>query len=146
MTWGMIPQSVWKAEQDRARSLIIKDSDFEAVGFDIDPECVALTLENASRAGVRSRIRAEQADIKDYRNIEDTLTITNPPYGERMLEIKQAEELYSVMGNVFSADSAHPCAVISPDEKFEELFGKKADKKRKLYNGMIKCDLYLYSK
>lgn len=146
MTWGMIPQSVWKAEQDRARSLIIKDSDFEAVGFDIDPECVALTLENASRAGVRSRIRAEQADIKDYRNIEDTLTITNPPYGERMLEIKQAEELYSVMGNVFSADSTHPCAVISPDEKFEELFGKKADKKRKLYNGMIKCDLYLYSK
>ena len=86
----------------------------------------------------------KKADVKDYENREGTLTVCNPPYGERLLEIKEAEQLYAVMGRVFAADREHPCAVISPHEDFEGFFGKNADKKRKLYNGMIKCDLYQY--
>lgn len=144
MTWDIIPQSVWKEERQRALSQIIRDSDFEAFGSDIDPACVELTLENAARAGVKSRIRAVQADIKDFENKPDSLVIANPPYGERLFDVRQAEELYTVMGKVFKADREHPCAVISPDEGFPKLFGKEPDKKRKLYNGMIKCDLYLY--
>ena len=146
MSWDVIPRSVWKDEQNRALSLIIRDSDFEAFGSDIDEECVALTLENAAKAGVKSRIHAVKADVKDFRNAEGTLVITNPPYGERLLDVREAEELYSVMGKVFAADSDHPCAVISPDENFERIFGKKSDRKRKLYNGMIKCDLYMYGR
>ncbi|MBR4223729.1 MAG: class I SAM-dependent RNA methyltransferase [Oscillospiraceae bacterium] len=144
MTWDIIPQSVWKEERQRALAQIIRDSDFEAFGSDIDPACVELTLENAARAGVKSRIRAVQADIKDFENKPDSLVIANPPYGERLFDVRQAEELYTVMGKVFKADREHPCAVISPDEGFPKLFGKEPDKKRKLYNGMIKCDLYLY--
>ena len=93
---------------------------------------------------MKSRIRAVQADIKDFENKPDSLVIANPPYGERLFDVRQAEELYTVMGKVFKADREHPCAVISPDEGFPKLFGKEPDKKRKLYNGMIKCDLYLY--
>ena len=76
----------------------------------------------------------------------NAITICNPPYGERMLEIREAEELYRKMGEVFRPDSENPCYIISPHEEFEKFFGRKADKKRKLYNGMIKCNLYMYFK
>ena len=68
----------------------------------------------------------------------------NPPYGERLLDIRAAEELYKKMGQVLCPSKENPCYIISPHEEFEKFFGKKADKKRKLYNGMIKCDLYMY--
>ena len=70
----------------------------------------------------------------------------NPPYGERMLEIKQAEELYKIMGQVYLGTREAPCYIISPHEDFEKFFGRKADKRRKLYNGMIKCQLFMYFK
>lgn len=72
--------------------------------------------------------------------------VCNPPYGERMLEVKEAEELYAVMGKRFPADAAHPCYIISPHETFESHFGKPASKRRKLYNGMLKCQLFMYFK
>ena len=72
--------------------------------------------------------------------------ICNPPYGERMLEIRQAEELYKKMGEVFVPNRGLNYYIISPHEEFERLFGRKADKRRKLYNGMIKCQLYMYFK
>ena len=84
--------------------------------------------------------------FKNYENISNTVTICNPPYGERLLEIREAEKLYSIMGQRYIADREHPCFVISPHEEFEKLFGKTADKRRKLYNGMLKCQLYMYFK
>ena len=68
----------------------------------------------------------------------------NPPYGERLLDVKKARELYKVMGRKFPSDAKNPAYIISPDEEFEECYGKKADKKRKLYNGMMKCNLFSY--
>ena len=101
-------------------------------------------MENARKAGVEKYITVKKADIKDFVNAEGTSVICNPPYGERMLEQQEARRIYTVMGKVFCADREHPCAIITPDEEFEDLFGKKADKVRKLYNGMIKCGLYSY--
>ena len=95
---------------------------------------------------MKKRIRIERADIRDYDNKDGEITVCNPPYGERMLEIKEAEKLYTEMGKVFKADKEHPCAIISPHEDFEKFFGKTANKRRKLYNGMIKCNLYSYYK
>ena len=74
------------------------------------------------------------------------LTITNPPYGERLLDIMGAEELYKVMGEQFSPGAGRKYYVISPHDEFEKLFGRPADKRRKLYNGMIKCQLFMYFK
>ena len=75
-----------------------------------------------------------------------SLVITNPPYGERLLDIKQAEALYKTMGEVFVRQQGKKYFVISPDDDFEKIFGRTADKRRKLYNGMIKCQLYMYFK
>ena len=72
--------------------------------------------------------------------------ICNPPYGERLLEIKQAEELYRTMGRVFKPREGMSYYIISPHEEFEKLFGRPADKRRKLYNGMITCQLFMYFK
>ncbi len=142
--WGCIDKKIWQEERQRAISLVKKDADFEAFGFDIDDESVELSIENAKKAGVKSRIRIEKADICDFRPVPGGITVCNPPYGERMLEIREAEQLYTVMGKVMNPSAQTPCYIISPHEEFEKFFGKKADKKRKLYNGMIKCNLYMY--
>lgn len=142
--WGCIPQKIWEVERLAARENINKESGFMGYGSDIDPACVELTARNAKYAGVAKRIEAAKADIADYKPHEGVITVCNPPYGERMLELRQAEELYKKMGQVLRPSRSNPCYIISPHEDFESFFGKKADKKRKLYNGMIKCQLFMY--
>ena len=145
--FSFIPESVWREQRSAAMDRILPNIEFEAHGYDIDPECVKLTLENAKKAGVERYVTAEVRDISDFRLPEGrTLVITNPPYGERLLDIKAAEKLYGVMGKVFVRELGKKYYVISPHDEFEKFFGTKADKKRKLYNGMIKCDLNMYFK
>ena len=143
--WNCIPDEIWRSERQRAIAGVDKTAEFRALGFDIDEECVRLSVDNSAKAGVKSRIRIEQGDISDFKQTGG-ITVCNPPYGERMLEIREAEQLYKIMGDVLKPDRENPCYIISPHEEFEKFFGKKADKKRKLYNGMIKCNLYMYFK
>lgn len=144
---SFLPESVWKAAREEARSMIKKDADFCALGYDNDPECVRLTNANAKKAGVAEYVRAELRDIADFTRPERASKIlTNPPYGERMLEVGQARELYAVMGKKLLPLGENQLYVITPDEDFESIFGKKADKNRKLYNGMLMCRLYTYFK
>ena len=105
-----------------------------------------LSNDNIKKAGVASRVTAYQADIKHFDSVENSIVICNPPYGERMLELKEAEELYRIMGRKFTMDKGNTYYIISPHENFENFFGRKADKRRKLYNGMIKCQLFMYFK
>lgn len=142
--WNLIDETVWRQERSDALDAIVKNSEFKAYGFDIDKFAVDLSISNAKLAGVLPKMVIAQRDIKDFKPIKGAITVCNPPYGERMLELKQAEELYKVMGQVMRPDRDNPCYIISPHEDFERLFGKKADKKRKLYNGMLKCNLYMY--
>ena len=134
-------------ERKKAVAAVKRDATFKAYASDIDPECVRLTMENARKAGVASRIKAEERDVKDFSiSTERGVVFTNPPYGERLLDIQKANELYKVMGGVFEKRHGLSYYVISPSEEFEQHFGSKADKKRKLYNGMIKCDVFMYFK
>ncbi|MCR5478718.1 MAG: class I SAM-dependent RNA methyltransferase [Ruminococcus sp.] len=142
--WTQIPQTVWQNARAEAMDLIKRDAGFHGYGFDIDELAVDLTSANAKKAGVGGRLDITQQDISRYRPLESCTLFCNPPYGERLLDIKSAEELYKKMGQVISPSKENPCYIISPHEEFEKFFGKKADKKRKLYNGMIKCDLYMY--
>lgn len=145
--WEVIDRSVWKQERDRAREGIGFNDDFEAFGSDIDPEAIRIAKINAERAGVADRIRFSVADIKDFRpSTERGTLVCNPPYGERLLDISECEVLYKEMGKVFPQQKGWSYTIISPDEEFEKAFGRKADKRRKLYNGMIKCQLYMYFK
>ena len=144
-SWGNIPQEVWRQERDRAQSLERRDAPFVAQGFDIDPASVELTLENAKKAGVADCVSAAVRDIRDFsQEGQYGCVICNPPYGERLLDIRQAQELYRVMGRLFHPQRGWSFGVITPEVEFEQLFGRKADKRRKLYNGMIQCQYYQY--
>jgi len=80
------------------------------------------------------------------RDTERGVIVTNPPYGERILEAKEAEELYRGFGRALGAHPGWQLYLLSSHTEFERCFGRPADKKRKLYNGMIKCDLFMYYK
>ena len=142
--WKFSNPEIWREERARAIDLIDRSAKFRAYGSDIDPDAVALTVENAKKAGVGSCIEVRQADISHFRQPENSIVICNPPYGERMLELRQAEEIYRTMGKVLGKDGGFASNIISPHENFEKFFGARARKRRKLYNGMIKCQLYSY--
>lgn len=145
--WQNIPEKIWNEERERAKSLVLADSQFVAYGSDIDPKSLEVAMANAKRAGVDKFITFEKADVKNFRPKSERGTlICNPPYGERLLDLQQAEDLYKSMGKCFKQEKGWSYSIISPSEDFEVFFGRKADKRRKLYNGMIKCQLYMYFK
>lgn len=143
--WGLFPAALWREERDKAVAAIKRDSKFRGIGTDIDALAVGITQENAARAGVGGKIITSMADLRSFVPPEGNATIfCNPPYGERLLDLDEAEELYRVMGRVFRFRPGLRYFIINPHENFEQLFGRRADKRRKLYNGMIKCQLYMY--
>jgi putative N6-adenine-specific DNA methylase len=149
--WNTIDSGVWKKERERARSLEMHDTGFIAKGYDIDPAAVALAAENAQKAGVSGCVHVERRDIADFREEGDFgCVICNPPYGERLLDLRAAEEIYRTMGKVFVPRRGWSYSFITPDETFEKCFGRRAAKRRKLYNGMnngmIRCQYYMYFK
>lgn len=136
--------SIWTSAREEARSKINSDP-IEVFGYDIDKDAVDLTLQNAKAAGVGDVVTARVRDIRDFAPTQRHGTVvTNPPYGERLLDIKKVEQLYSTMGSVFLKLKGWRFYIISPSENFEALFGRKADKRRKLYNGMIRCNYFQY--
>ncbi|MCL1881969.1 MAG: class I SAM-dependent RNA methyltransferase [Oscillospiraceae bacterium] len=153
--WSITPQEMWNTKREQFRSEIAtreQNSNFRAIGYDIDPECVKLTLQNAKKAGVEKYVSAEVRAIGDFlydepQNYEYTAhkIITNPPYAERMLEKTDTTRIYREMGKVLNPVGGE-IYVITSDEEFEDLFGRKAHKNRKLYNGMLMCRLYMYRK
>lgn len=144
-SWDSIPAAVWAEERTRGLDLIWRDAKFAAYGSDIDPAAVELALENAHKAGIAQRVRIRCRDIREFRTVTDTgIVVTNPPYGERLLDQKAAREIYRLMGRAFTPRDGFSYAVISPDEEFERNFGRRASKRRKLYNGMMKCQLFTY--
>lgn len=146
-TWKQSDPTVWKAERERAKSLENRDCSFKAYGYDIDDEALRVAKENAQKAGVADRITFELRDVADFESDEEYLSvITNPPYGERLLDVNEAERLYKIMGKSFPKKEHYTYTIISPDDDFEKCFGRTADKRRKLYNGMLKCNVYMYFK
>ncbi|MBP0974046.1 MAG: class I SAM-dependent RNA methyltransferase [Oscillospiraceae bacterium] len=138
--WESIPAEVWRTARAEALDRIDRSAAFEGYGFDIDPEAVRLTEANAKKAGVADLLHIECRDVADHKPVQNALTFCNPPYGERMLEQEAARTIYRTMGKVLT----DPLYVICADGEFEKYFGRKADKRRKLYNGMISCQLYCY--
>ena len=146
-TWSQIPAQVWREERERARSLEKTDIEFRAYGSDIDVAALKIAKENAIRAGVADLITFKKADVADFKpETERGTVIINPPYGERLMDASSVQQLYRNMGKVFTPERGWAYYMITADEDFEKAFGRKADKRRKLYNGMIKCQLYMYFK
>ena len=91
--------------------MVNREAEFQAFGFDIDREAVMLSVENAKKAGVKSKIRIDAADIADFKPTPGSIVICNPPYGERMLDIREAEQLYTIMGKVMNPSAENPCYI-----------------------------------
>ncbi len=143
--WAFLPADIWQAARDEAADKEFHGS-YDIWGGDIDPRAVAIARDNARKAGVDDAVRFQVANVKDFRrDSEYGQLVTNPPYGERLLEKAEAEELYRELGKVWrTLPPKWRTLVLSSHTEFERTFGRPADKKRKLYNGMIKCDVFMY--
>lgn len=141
-----VDKNIWKMAREEARDNELKTK-FEVFASDISAPCVALTERNAKHAGVADMIRVFQCDCRKISAPGRRATIvTNPPYGERMGTEKSVEELYRTMGEHFRSLAPWQVYIITSHPYFERLYGKRADKVRKLYNGMLECRLYQYFK
>ena len=142
-----IKKSIWEKSRQESRSKIITDSHFEAYASDIDPQCIEIATQNAKNAGVLSNIKIFKQDALTIKTEGRRGTIVcNPPYGERLFTMKQTEELYRKMGKHFATLDKWQQYVMTSHEDFQSLFGRRADKVRKLYNGMIPCYFYQFFK
>lgn len=141
-----IPMSAWKNAREEAKDAV-KPTEFRAYASDIDPDMVELTRANIKRAGMSDVIKCF---VKDARAIGTGgmrgTVVCNPPYGERLMDVQSAERLYSEMGEAFSRLDKWQIYVLTSDDAFERCFGRRADKVRRLYNGMLKCNYYQFFK
>ncbi len=143
--WDKVPKEYWTEEKRKALKSIDHSVKLNLLGSDTDRRSILRARDNAANIGLEEDI---SFFIKDMRDVdlhdEFGVVITNPPYGERMGEREEVEKLYRDFGEKFREHSTWSIYAITSNEKFEELYGKKADRKRKLYNGRIKVDYYQY--
>lgn len=143
--WRWITRNAWDEAKEEARSLIRNDVELNIQGYDIDESALKVARINAKLAGLEDKIHFQKRDMKELHSKDRYgFIVTNPPYGERMSDQRSVEGLYKEMGKVFSELDTWSFYIITSHEEFERFFGKRADKKRKLYNGMMRADLYQF--
>ncbi len=140
-----MPKSTWELAREEA-----KDKEFSGnyriMGSDNDPACVSLAFANARKAGVADCVTFKDGDAtKMSLPCDQGILVCNPPYGERMMELSSAQRLYGALGRHLKYANGWKQFVITSEPEFEHYFGRRADKKRKFYNGKIKCDYYMFT-
>lgn len=144
-SWENFDPLIWKKAREEARSLERPAEKGLIFGSDIDRKNIELSCFHAKEAGVEDIISFRRADVRDFHSKESFgFIITNPPYGERLGDRKETELLYRDMGKIFTKLDNWSYYIITAYRSFEKLFGKKADKRRKLYNGRLECQYYQY--
>ena len=142
--WRALPRNIWREEREAARAREFS-GEYRIFGSDIDPKAVEISRANAERAGVADIVEFSVADARGFsRSTERGVIVTNPPYGERLMEKREAERLYADFGKAFSRVKGWDLCLLSSHTEFERCFGALAGKRRRLYNGMIRCELYIY--
>jgi len=139
-----VPEKAWENARTEAKDREFK-GEYRILGSDNDPMCVSLSMSNARKAGVSDCITFKDGDATKMSLPTDSgIMICNPPYGQRMMEQQSAQRLYAALGRHLKFADGWKKYIITSEPEFEHYFGRRADKKRKLYNGMIKCDCYMY--
>ena len=143
--FAWVDPSVWGEIRTEAKDREFKGS-YRILGSDNDPKCISLAMANARKAQVDNIIQFRDGDAtKMDLPASEGIIICNPPYGQRMMEQQSAQRLYAALGRHLKYANDWKKFVITSEPEFEHYFGRRADKKRKLYNGMIKCDYYMYT-
>ena len=142
--WATVDPALWRSARTEALDREYSGN-YQIFASDIDPKSLDIARSNAKKARVEGLIRFSQQDAAALTPpAEAGILVCNPPYGERMLEKREARELYRRMGESWNGKGGWKQYYISSDEAFEQFLGRRADKKRKLYNGMIRCNYYMY--
>ncbi len=141
----VIPKKIWYNAYDEAHDMIRKDIEMNIQGYDLNPDIVKCAMTNAKEAGVDKYIHFQARDVKDLANPKHYgFIITNPPYGERLEDRKDLPDLYKTIGESFARLSDWSMYLITSYDEAEKYIGRKADKNRKIYNGMIKSYFYQF--
>jgi putative N6-adenine-specific DNA methylase len=143
--WPQIDAGSWTSAREEARQLTQPQLPIKIIGTDIDARSVALARKHAIAAGVADDVHIQQQPVADLRSPKKYgCIITNPPYGERMGETREVERLYRELGGVCGALDTWSIYVLTAYAAFERLFGRTADRRRKLYNSNLACTYYQY--
>ncbi len=141
--WKRFDKKIFDRAAEEAKANIVTDADLRISGFDIDDKQLKLARKHAELAGVDKYIHFQRADMRDFSSrFSHGVIISNPPYGERLSDRKEVEKLYRDYGKKVALLDDWCAYTLTPVDDFERLFGKKADKKRKIYNGKIECCYY----
>ena len=143
-SWSCIPEDVWTQAREAARAAEFR-GEYRILGTDIDSGSLAIAIANAKKAGVSKYIEFREADAtRESLPCDHGVIVCNPPYGERMLEQRSAQQLMRQFGRHLRFADGWKKYIISSEPEFEHYFGKQATKKRKLYNGRLQCNVYMY--
>ena len=143
--WPAVPASLWKKAREEAADLARRDRPVRTLGSDIDGGVLGLARYHARQAGVAENVFFQKLPAAELRSAQKYgYLICNPPYGERLGDRSQVERLYREMGAAFRELDTWSYYVLTAHPDFERLFGRRADKKRKLYNGRIQCNYYQF--
>jgi len=143
--WSLIGDDLWNEEIKKARQAIDNETKVDIYASDISGRNLEASKENAIKAGVEKNITFTKSDFRDVKYEDDYgVIIVNPPYGERLSENSNIEKLYQDMGKVFNKLDTWSKYILTSFEGFEDIYNKKADRQRKLYNGRIEARYYQY--
>ncbi len=143
--WMSIPKELWEQERVAAASAIDHAADIKILAMDIDKNAVEAARSNAKEAGVLDCIEFRVAPIKNFVAEEEYgMIVTNPPYGERIGEQKDINNIYKFLTEFYEKNPTWSLFLITADKTFETKFGRPADRRRKLYNGRIETCYYQY--
>jgi putative N6-adenine-specific DNA methylase len=143
--WPWMKGQIWDDVRAEAEELADYDQPLNILGTDIDHRMIKVAEENAREAGFADIIKFQQRQVKDFVATEENgVVVGNPPYGERIGEIEVIEEMIQDMGRIFSKHPTWSVYMLSSMARFETLYGQPATKKRKLFNGFIRTDLFQF--
>ncbi|HHX73745.1 MAG TPA: class I SAM-dependent RNA methyltransferase [Firmicutes bacterium] len=144
--WSRIPERLWRLARQEAEEVARRERKVRILGTDIDEKVLRLARHHARRAGLENVIHFQRLPFSAFRSrFEYGCLLCNPPYGERLGEVREAEKIYRELGRLLREQlPTWSCFVLTSHKGFERLFGRPAAKKRKLYNGRIECHFYQY--
>lgn len=143
--WNWVDKDIVKQAREQAQAAIKKDVDLDISGYDIDGSMIEIAKENAVQAGVQDIVNFKQMAVKDFKtNKINGVIVANPPYGERLSDKEHVHQLYQQMGKLYQPLTSWSKYILTSDLQFEQFYGTKATKRRKLYNGSLRTDFFQY--
>ena len=143
--WDWVDKDIVKQAREQAQAAIKKDVDLDISGYDIDGSMIEIAKENAVQAGVQDIVNFKQMAVKDFKTDKiNGVIVANPPYGERLSDKEHVHQLYQQMGKLYQPFTSWSKYILTSDLQFEQFYGTKATKRRKLYNGSLRTDFFQY--